>query len=99
MQETRRRGIRLCAAAGALAVAAVALATPAMASPAVDGKATTLVGSGSDTTHAVAATRRRLLRGSRLRGLGTYGDATTTERGLLLGHSVGTIPVNPDHDG
>ena len=100
MQETRSRGIRLCAAAGALAVAAVALATPAMASPAVDGKATTLVGSGSDTTHAVMQRLDAVYSGAPgCVVLAPTGTPQPLSGDCYSDTPVGTIPVNPDHDG
>ena len=99
MHAKRNRGIRLVAAAGALAVAAVGFASPAFAGPAVDGKATTLVGSGSDTTHAVM---------QRLDGVytGAPGCVVLAPTGIpqpLSGDCyadtpAGTVPVNPDHD-
>lgn len=100
MQETRSRGIRLCAAAGALAVAAVALATPAMASPSVDGKATTLVGSGSDTTHAVMQRLDAVYSGAPgCVVLAPTGTPQPLSGDCYSDTPVGTIPVNPDHDG
>jgi ABC-type phosphate transport system substrate-binding protein len=71
-----------------------------MASPAVDGKATTLVGSGSDTTHAVMQRLDAVYSGAP----GCVVLAPTGTPQPLTGDCysdtpVGTIPVNPDHDG
>lgn len=99
MHVIRSRGIRLCAAAGAMVVATAALSTPAFAGTAVDGKASTVVGSGSDTTHAVM---------QRLDGVyaGAPGCVVLAPTGTpqpLTGDCfadtpAGTVPVNPDHD-
>ncbi len=99
MHGKRNRGIRLCATVGALAVAAVSLASPAFAGPGVDGKPTTLVGSGSDTTHAVMQRLDSAYAGAPgCVVLSPTGTPQPLDGNCYSPTPDGTIPVNPDRD-
>ncbi|MEI8083281.1 MAG: substrate-binding domain-containing protein, partial [Actinomycetes bacterium] len=96
---SRTKGLGLTAAAGVLTVVSVGLAAPAFAGPAVDGVSTTLVGSGSDTTHAVMHRLDAVYAGAP----GCVVLAAVGTPQPLDGNCVSPTPalvtaVNPDHD-